>query len=227
MGYKIFVSYKYHDTSVYPLKGYVDEILSPTKVRDYVDKLESYFDKTSNIYKGESEGEDLSDLSDDAIWENLKPRIYDSSATIVLISPRMKEQYKAERNQWIPWEIAYLLRETTRGDKTSHSNAVLAVILPDRNNEYFYYSSPQACFGGCSCIHYQTESLFSILKNNMFNQRYPKRKFCEEGKNVFLGDYSYVLSVNWCDFIRSPMYYIDHAVQIKEHIEDYDISKEV
>ena len=62
MGYKIFVSYKYHDTSVYPLKGYVDEILSPTKVRDYVDKLESFFDKTSNIYKGELEREGLSDL---------------------------------------------------------------------------------------------------------------------------------------------------------------------
>ena len=227
MSYKIFVSYKYRDTSVYPLKSYVDEILSPTKVRDYVDKLEKFFDKTNNIYKGESDDEDLSNLSDDEIWEKLKPRIFDSSITIVLISPKMKEQHRTERSQWIPWEIAYSLRETTRGDRTSHSNAILAVVLPDRNNEYFYYSYPQNCYRGCSCTLYQTQSLFSILQKNMFNQRYPKRKFCEESKNIFNGDCSYISSVNWGDFIISPMYYIDHAVQIKEHIDEYDICKEV
>ena len=61
----------------------------------------------------------------------------------------------------------------------------------------------------------------------MFNQIYPKFKMCEEHGSIPIGDYSYISSVNWNDFIRSPMKYIEHAVQIKEHINEYDICKVV
>ena len=137
MGRKIFVSYKYWDTNVYPVQSFSGSI---PKARDYVSWLEKKFNERSDhIYKGEHDNEDLSLKSEDYIWENLKNRIYDSSITIVLISPNMKEQYKLERSQWIPWEISYSLRETTRSNLTSHSNAVLAVVLPDKHNKYDYY----------------------------------------------------------------------------------------
>ena len=71
---------------------------------------------------------------------------------IVLISRGMKEYGKWERCQWIPWEIAYSLRKTTRNDYTSHSNAVLAVILPDKYGSYEYYSQ---------------RNLFEILRKNI------------------------------------------------------------
>ena len=138
MGRKIFVSYKYADDNVYRVPG-VSGIVPIA--RDYVTWLENKFtNRTDHIYKGEHDQEDLSDKSEEYIKSKLKDKIYDSSVTIVLISPNMKEQYKQEKNQWIPWEIAYSVRETTRNDFTSHSNAVLAVILPDRNNSYYYYN---------------------------------------------------------------------------------------
>ena len=86
MGKKIFVSYKYADDFVENLEEEVN-----STVRDYVDLFEQKLDEEDDIYKGESDGEDLSKLSEDIIWEKLKDRIYDSSVTIVFISPGMRE----------------------------------------------------------------------------------------------------------------------------------------
>jgi len=102
MGKKIFVSYKFADAQVENLSIYEN-----STVRDYVTRFEEKLDSSDNIYKGESDGEDLSNLSDETIWEKLKDRIYDSSVTVVFISPGMKENWKQERDQWIPWEISY------------------------------------------------------------------------------------------------------------------------
>ena len=105
MGRKIFVSYKYADENVYPVPNVSDY---RPKARDYVTWLERKFsERTDHIYKGEHDNEDLSDKSDEYIWTKLKDRIYDSTITIVFISPNMKEAYKWDKSQWIPWEIAY------------------------------------------------------------------------------------------------------------------------
>lgn len=139
MGRKIFVSYKYWDNDVYA----VPNITSDTpKVRDYVSWLEKKFNERSDHkYKGEHDNEDLSNKSEDYIWSKLKDKIYDSSITIVLISPNMKEPHKWEKSQWIPWEISYSLKEIPRNGYTSKTNAILAVILPDKNNQYNYYNT--------------------------------------------------------------------------------------
>lgn len=97
MGRKIFVSYKYADNQVEDLfTG------DNATVRDYVTELESIIDSSNHIYKSEGEDEDLSDLDEETIWQKLRDRIYDSTITIVLISPGMKEDGKSDRDQWIP-----------------------------------------------------------------------------------------------------------------------------
>ena len=234
MGYKIFVSYKYHDASVYPLHNSFNSFyfggLNTTTARDYVDTLESYFDDhTSNIYKGESDNEDLSYLSDDAIWEKLKDRIYDSSVTIVLISPRMKEPYRSEKSQWIPWEIAYSLRETTRGDRTSHSNAVLAVVLPDRSHRYDYFIHPFSYQQADGQWHNGSDNVFSIIRKNMNNRwGYDSSFFSSKGiYPISANDESYIPSVTWDEFVKQPAYFIDTSVNRKEHIHDYHIVTEI
>ena len=150
MGRKIFVSYKYEDNNVRPLP----DVLQPTWPCDYVDFIQRYVLLDDDIYKGEKSDEDLSLWNDVHIWDHLKDKIYDSTVTIVLISPNMKEPGKWQRSQWIPWEISYSIRETTRHDRTSHRNAILAVILPDKNGSYSYYNE---------------ENLFPILKDNIRN----------------------------------------------------------
>lgn len=135
MGKKVFVSYKYADSDVRPLSGKWS-----TTVRSYVDYFERGIDNwSSSIYKGEHDGEDLSQLSDDAIWGKLKNKIYDSTVTVLFISPGMRNFFEEDRDQWIPWEVAYSLREETRGGKTSQRNSLVCVVLPDRNGSYDYY----------------------------------------------------------------------------------------
>ena len=152
-GRKVFVSYKYRDSNVQYIRTKDGIGTNPNAYVKYL-KENVFNDYSDNIYKGENPEEDLSNRNDDYIWEHLKDKIYDSTVTIVLISPNLREPNRWESSQWIPWEIAYSLRETTRGDMTSHRNALLCVVLPDKYGSYNYYEYLR---------------LFSILDGNIKN----------------------------------------------------------
>lgn len=217
MGKKIFISYKYADNNVLPLN------LGPTTVRDYVDEMQRLLDKNGHINKAEEDCEDLSGLSEDTIISKLRDRISDSSLTIVVISPNMKEFAKSERQQWIPWEISYSLQKKTQEDKTSKANALLAVVLPDRNGQYQYFIKPKSCNKiGCNCKILSTNTLFKIMQDNMFNQK-QKKIFRQECPNVYTGYSSYIHSVVWKDFIKDCNTYINIAYEINDKIDDYNI----
>lgn len=227
MGKKIFVSYKYADDQVENLSLYVN-----STVRDYVDKFEEIVESSDDIYKGESDDEDLSELTDDTIWEKLKDRIYDSSVTIVFFSPGMKETWKADRDQWIPWEVSYSLKETSRKTKsgkavTSHSNAMLAVVLPDTNGSYSWYLESRSCCDS-KCTTHHTDKLFEIIKNNKFNRtKNGSKRTCDNNETIWTGTCSYIESVKWSSFIDDYQKYVDKAVDRQDHIDEYDIRKEV
>ncbi|MDU6983666.1 MAG: TIR domain-containing protein [Terrisporobacter othiniensis] len=227
MGRKIFVSYKYADSNVKNITG---SIFGST-VRDYVNKMEELLDDSNHIYKGESDGEDLSTLSDNTIWDKLKNRIYDSTLTIVMISPNMKELFKMDKDQWIPREISYCLKEPSRVNKNgepvkSKTNAMLAIVVPDQNNSYNYYTYKNDCCDS-SCRILKTNTLFDILKNNMFNLKDASKKYCDNGSTIWYGDSSYVSSVTWDDFIKDMDKYIDKAYEIQDNIDNYEICKEI
>ena len=220
MGRKIFISYKHKDSNVKDLSGYfIDEYGSYT-ARSYVDYLINEFEG-DEIYKGEGD-EDLSEFKDKTIKTRLKDKIHDSSITIVLISPNMKETYTQETEQWIPWEISYSLKEITRNDRTSHTNAVLAVVLPDRNNSYSYYIEDKYC----NCRLLKTNNLFNILANNMFNAKKLEKGSCDNCDS-YTGKHSYILSVKWDDFIKNKDSYLERSVKIRDNRKAYNITKEV
>lgn len=228
MGHKIFVSYKYHDSNVRRISN---NYFATDTVRTYVDSLESYIKNSENIYKGESDDDDLSQLSEDTIWSRLKDRIYDSTLTIVMISPNMKESYKNDRDQWIPWEVSYSLKEVSRKNTSgnyvnSASNAILALVLPDRNSSYSYYIEDHNCCDN-TCRTLQTGTLFQILRDNMFNIKKPDCRNCNNNRKIYYGESSYIISVKWDDFIKDPDNYIDRAYKLQNSIEQYEIVKDL
>lgn len=150
MGRKVFVSYKYKDYDV----KIMPDATQPTWPCDYVDYIQNKVLSGNDIYKGEKSDEDISDWDENDIWEHLKDKIYDSTITIVLISPNIKEAGRWQKSQWIPWEISYSVRETTRKNRSSHRNALLAVILPNKVGKYDYFDK---------------NDTFPILKSNIEN----------------------------------------------------------
>lgn len=226
MGRKIFVSYKYADHQVENLDAW-----SNSSVRDYVTEFENILEDSDDIYKGEGDDEDLSDLDEETIWSKLKDRIYDSSVTVVFISPGMKESYKKDKDQWIPWEISYSLKETSRKNKngtpvTSKTNAMVAVVLPDTNGSYSYYLEEHSC---CSspCTTHHRSILFQIIKDNKFNLIDAEKKECDSGSTIWYGESNYIKAVKWADFKADYKKYIEAAVARRDNIENYKIVKNI
>ena len=82
MAHKTFISYKW------------------SEAQDLRDDIITALGEDATYYKGEtSESPDLTDTSTENIKKNLKDMMYDTSVTIVILSPNMKE------SKWIDWEI--------------------------------------------------------------------------------------------------------------------------
>lgn len=218
MANKIFVSYKHNDTLVQQLHNKL-----ATTVRDYVDEIEVLLDENDHIYKGEHDGEDLGSLADSTIGSKLGDKIFDSSVTIVLVSLGMKETWLPEKEQWIPWEISYSLKEQSRLSGRSKTNAVLAVILPDTAGSYSYFITYNK---NCNSRTLNTNWLFRILGDNMFNHKKKEDEIrtCN-GSTIYTGDPSYIQSVEWEKFVSNPQGYIEKALELRGRIAEYEIVK--
>lgn len=221
MGNKIFISYKYKDDCVY--HQLINGAWMNT-VRDYVTVLQNKIE-TEHINKGEPENEDLSELSEVSIEKKLKDRLYDSSVTLIIMSPKMKELSIPENKQWIPWEISYSLRPVTRNERTCQRNALVAIVLPDANGSYDYAIVSKNCVPGCSCNVWQTQNFFPIISSNMFNlkSRSSNKKDCISHNDVYMGEVSYISLVRWEDFYKNPDKYIQQAIDRQKNADDYDL----
>jgi hypothetical protein len=229
MGRNVFVSYKYYDAQVQDLdlKALFDfggrkiSRKIDTTARHYVDKIAEKLELDDHIFKGENDNESMESLADSTIASKLGDKIFYSSVTIVLISKGMKNTFLPEKEQWIPWELSYSLKQQDRQGQKSKTNGVIAVVLPDEFGSYSYYITDDP---ECKCRMLNTGILFQILRENMFNAKNPNRSVCN-GKWIYHGDYSYIDSVKWEDFIENPSNYIDKAIKLRDRKEEFELRK--
>ena len=214
----MFVSYKYADSSVQQItnSGY------ETTVRDYVDVLSNILDQTDGFYfRGENDGEDLSNLDYRTIEKKLADKMFYTSVTIVLISPEMFENVK-EIEQWIPWEISYSLKNKTRSNGISNMNAILAVVLPDRYGSYNY-----AMYSNDHNTYVKKKAFFEIILANMFNKYYVQHYTDIWGNPMYVPGNSYIALTKWSNFYYNLEYYINQAVNNRGNWDQFDIRKTI
>ncbi|MCD7124055.1 hypothetical protein [Limosilactobacillus caviae] len=140
------------------------------------------------------------------------------------------EKLKRQDDQWIPWEISYSLRTQIRNKRRSIPNALIAVVLPDIEDsyEYFltYWSYEDKNNEKCVVESINNSNTFDIIKNNMFNQKNPSIERIN-GRTVYYGESSYMITVKWKDFIIDTDKYINKALGLRDKIGDYIICKKI
>jgi len=192
MAHKTFISYKY------------------SEARSLRDSIIDALGDDAAYYKGEtSDSPDLTDTTTENIKKNLRDMMYDTSVTIVIISPHMKD------SKWIDWEIEYCLKDNTRKGRTSHNNGIVGVIMK-YNGGYDWFKYTHTNSDGCRSTSYHGEKVFDIINNNRFNQD-PIVYSCNTCKTVNSLTGSYIAYVTEEDFLTDPTTYIDNAYEKSEN----------
>lgn len=199
MAHKTFISYKYSEA-----QGLRDRI------------IEAMGDDAS-YYMGEtSDSPDLTDTSTENIKKHLCDMMYNTSVTIVIISPHIKE------SKWIDWEIEYSLSLNTRKGRTSHRNGVVGVIQKV-NGGYDWFKFSVTKPDGHTLNDYHSELLYPIIRNNRQNQ-VPQVYHCQQCKSLDALTGSYISFVEEDEFLLHYSKYIDNAYDKSENDgEGYDI----
>ena len=201
MSHKTFISYKYNEAG--NLRNAIIDALGDDAI----------------YYQGEtSSSPDLSDTSTENIKKSLTNMMYDTSVTIVIISPNMKN------SNWIDWEIEYSLKNIMRKGRTSHTNGVVGVIMK-YNGGYSWLKTTSTNGDVCTSSSYDESKVYSIINNNRFNQN-PKAYSCDVCKTVNALTGSYIAYVEEETFLSDPQKFIDNAYDKSENdAAGYDLTK--
>ncbi|MEO2211843.1 TIR domain-containing protein [Paenibacillus sp. FSL K6-1122] len=201
MAHKTFISYKFKEA-----QQTRDRIISALK-------------DDARYYKGEtSTSPNLTDRKTETIKFHLKNMIFNTSVTIVIISPNLKQ------SNWIDWEIEYSLKEVKREESISRSNGIVGVIQKDYLGGYGWILKSVVNADGCTSRSIDDSKLYDIINKNRMNLKNPVYS-CQHCKSVSSMDGSYISLVTEDDFIAKPQKYIENAYEKSKRISDFNITK--
>jgi len=198
---KTFISYKY------------------SEALDTRDSILDALGEDATYYQGETaDSPNLTDTSTENIKNNLRNMMYDTSVTIVVISPDITA------SKWIDWEIEYSLKEISRDGRTSKTNGVLGVIQKI-NGGYDWLVTLTAKDDGCSVRTIDSSKLYGIINENRFN-RINHPYACSKCKTYSQMDGSYFSLIDENEFLSDPNKYIENAYEKSEKASDFNLSKQ-
>lgn len=199
MAHKTFISYKY------------------SEAQELRDAIIEAMGEDATFYQGETaESPDLTDTSTENIKRHLRDMMFNTSVTIVIISPSMR------KSKWIDWEIEYSLKKVPRKDRTSQRNGVVGVIMKI-DGGYDWFRDTVKKEDGHLLTEYNEDLVFPIISNNRRNQN-PKVYHCEKCKSIDRLTGSYISFVDEETFLADIDTYINNAFDKSENdASGYDI----
>lgn len=198
---KTFISYKY------------------SEAQDLRDRILDALGEDATYYQGETaDSPDLTDTTTENIKKNLADMMYDTSVTIVVISPDLKA------SKWIDWEIEYSLKEISRKGRTSKTNGVVGVIQ-EINGRYDWLVTKSKKDDGCSVRTIDDSKLYKIINKNRYN-RLDHAYACDVCKTFSQLDGSYTSLIDEADFLSDPDKYIENAFEKSEKADEFDLTKQ-
>lgn len=201
MARKTFISYKYSEAK---------------RLRD---NIIGALGDDATYYQGEtSDSPDLTDSSTETIKKNLTGMMYDTSVTIVIVSPNFKQ------SKWIDWEIEYCLKEYSRQGRTSKTNGVVGVIQKI-NGGYDWLVTRSKKPDGCSVRTIDHSKLFSIINENRYN-RSNTEYACNNCQTYDQLNGSYISLIDEKDFLDDPEKYIENAYAKSESSNEFNLTKQ-
>lgn len=200
MARKTFISYKY------------------SEAKDLRNNIIDALGKDAQYYQGEtSESPDKTDTSTENIKRILKDMMYDSSVTIVIISPHMKE------SKWIDWEIEYSLKAISRDGRTSRTNGVVCVVMKV-NGGYSWMLGSKTYADGHTSRTIEESYLYGIINKNRNNQ-VPKEYICDKCKTIDILNGSYISLITEEEFLGNPQKYIENSYDKSQGLDNYELNK--
>lgn len=199
MARKTFISYKYSES---------------VNLRD---RIINALGDDATYYRGEcSTSPDLTDFTTDTIKNKLKNMIYDTSVTILIISPNMKQ------SNWISWELEYALKDQKRNDRYSYSNGIIGVVANDRWSRSDWFAG----WNWSKDFNSQNVYLPDIVVRNRLNKKatYPEARYHLIDHN-WINANSYIPIVTENTFLRDPNVYIEGTYERSKHLDEYYITK--
>jgi hypothetical protein len=191
-----------------------------SEAQDLRDEIINKLGDDASYYQGETaESPDLTGASIENIKENLKDMIFDTSVTIVIVSPNLKS------SKWVDWEIEYSLKEYKRGNTTSRTNGIVGVVMKV-NGSYDWLISSYQKPDGCSTRSIDNTRLYDIIKNNRFNLDIDNKYSCPTCKTFDQLNGSYISLIEQDRFLEYPTYFIEDAYKKSKSIENYKLSKQ-
>ena len=202
MARKTFVSYKY------------------SEARNIRDRIIVALGDDAIYYQGEqSDSPDLTDTSTENIKNKLKDMMFNTSVTIVVVSPKIIQ------SKWIDWEIEYSLKEISRDGRTSKTNGIVGVVMKI-NGGYDWLITKTKKDDGCTTRNIDSSKLYEIINNNRYNLQTDDHFTCNHCKTYSQLDGSYISLVDEEDFITDPNKYIENAYSKSQSLDNYKLSKQ-
>ena len=195
MANKVFISFRFSDGN------------------DYKESLERTFERLDYIIN-KSENVDRSGASEQVIRNYLYEKLRDTSLTLVILTPdaiNYRRNHYGYIDDWLYDELRYSLEDRS-GNKT---NGAIALYVPE-SKEFLISSETKELI--------LLSNFDNLARKNMLNIK-EEYKYCQIPTQYNSAKDTYISLVEFDKFINDPKSYIDSAIEKRERLEQFKLTK--